>query len=79
MLFAPTLIFSAVSGSWQLFNWHQSTKDRSYLAPRALEVLSFVHKEAACADHAEAAAHAAALFPLRGGGRSGDLDRPRSG
>ena len=32
--------------SWQLFNWHQSTKDRSYLAPRALEVLSYVHKEA---------------------------------
>ena len=45
-VFAPTLIFFAVSGSWQLFNWHQSTKDRSYLAPRALEVLSYVHKEA---------------------------------
>ena len=45
-LFAPMLIFFAVSGSWQLFNWHQSTKDRSYLAPRALEVLSYVHKEA---------------------------------
>ena len=44
-LFAPTLIFFAVSGSWQVFNWHQSTKDRSYVAPRALEILSYVHKE----------------------------------
>ena len=44
-LFAPTLVFFAVSGSWQLFNWHQSTKDRSYIAPRTLEILSYVHKE----------------------------------
>jgi ABC-type nitrate/sulfonate/bicarbonate transport system permease component len=44
-LFAPVLIFFAVSGSWQLFNWHQSTKDRTYIAPRALEVLSYLHKE----------------------------------
>ncbi len=45
-LFAPTLIFFAVSGSWQLFNWHQSTKDKSYVAPRALAALSYIHKDA---------------------------------
>ena len=45
-LFAPTLIFFAVSGSWQLFNWHQSTKDKSYVAPPALAALSYIHKEA---------------------------------
>jgi len=45
-LFAPILIFFAVSGSWQLFNWHQSTKDRSYIAPPALAGLSNIHKEA---------------------------------
>src|SRR6476619_6481274 len=45
-LFAPTLIFFAVSGSWQLFNWHQSTKDQTYKAPPALAALSYVHKEA---------------------------------
>ncbi|MGZ4967593.1 MAG: hypothetical protein ACXV97_10490 [Chthoniobacterales bacterium] len=45
-LFAPMLIFFAVTGSWEVFNFHQSTKDRSYIAPRALEVLSEVHKEA---------------------------------
>ena len=44
-LFAPTLIFFAVSGSWQLFNWHQSTKDQSYIAPPALAALSYIHKE----------------------------------
>jgi hypothetical protein len=45
-LFAPMLIFFAVTGSWQLFNWHESKKDRSYTAPPALAALSFVHKNA---------------------------------
>jgi hypothetical protein len=45
-LFAPMLIFFAVTGSWQLFNWHESKKDRSYTAPPALTALSFIHKDA---------------------------------
>ncbi len=45
-LFAPMLIFFAVTGSWQIFNWHQSTKDGSYVAPRALAILSDIHKDA---------------------------------
>ena len=45
-LFAPMLIFFAVTGSWQLFNWHESKKDRSYTAPPVLSALSFVHKDA---------------------------------
>ena len=45
-LFAPILIFFAVTGSWQIFNWHQSTKDGSYVAPRALAALSDIHKDA---------------------------------
>ena len=45
-LFAPMLIFFAVTGSWQLFNWHESKKDRTYTAPPALAALSFVHKDA---------------------------------
>jgi hypothetical protein len=45
-LFAPMLIFFAVTGSWQLFNWHESTKDKTYTAPPALAALSFVHKDA---------------------------------
>jgi uncharacterized iron-regulated membrane protein len=44
-LFGPTLIFFAVTGSWQLFNWHESTKNHSYTAPRALAALSNLHKE----------------------------------
>jgi hypothetical protein len=44
-VFAPVLIFFAVSGSWQLFNWHESTRDHTYTAPRALAVLSNIHKE----------------------------------
>jgi hypothetical protein len=45
-LFAPMLIFFAVSGSWQLFNWHESKKDKTYTAPPALAAMSFVHKDA---------------------------------
>jgi hypothetical protein len=45
-LFAPILIFFAVTGAWQLFNWHESKKDRSYTAPPALAALSFMHKDA---------------------------------
>lgn len=45
-LFAPILIFFAVSGSWQLFNWHESKKEKTYTAPPALAALSFVHKDA---------------------------------
>ncbi|MDQ2945055.1 MAG: hypothetical protein M3Y27_03800 [Acidobacteriota bacterium] len=45
-LFAPLLIFFAVTGSWQIFNYHQSKKDGSYTAPRTLAVLSAVHKDA---------------------------------
>jgi uncharacterized iron-regulated membrane protein len=44
-IFAPTLIFFAVTGSWQLFNWHQSSKDHSYVTPRVLASLSYLHKE----------------------------------
>ena len=32
--------------SWQLFNWHESKKDKTYIAPPALAALSFVHKDA---------------------------------
>jgi hypothetical protein len=39
------LIFFAVTGSWQVFNWHESSKT-GYTAPRALSVLSEVHKNA---------------------------------
>ena len=45
-LFAPMLIFFAVTGSWQLFNWHESKKDKTYIAPPALTALSFIHKDA---------------------------------
>jgi hypothetical protein len=45
-LFAPMLIFFAVSGSWQLFNWHESDKKGTYRAPRALVILSDIHKDA---------------------------------
>lgn len=45
-LFAPMLIFFAVTGSWQVFNWHHSDKNwNGYKAPQALSILSEIHKE----------------------------------
>ncbi len=43
-VFAPVLIFFAVSGAWQLFGLHRATKDGSYEPPRALVLLSDVHQ-----------------------------------
>ncbi len=42
-LFAPALLFFAISGAWQLYRFHDSKKDGSYTAPRAVEALSAVH------------------------------------
>ena len=42
-LFAPALIFFAVSGSWQIFRLQDTAKDGSYTAPAVLETLSAVH------------------------------------
>ena len=43
-LFAPVLLFFAVSGAWQVFRLNDAKKDGSYTPPRALKVLSAVHK-----------------------------------
>ncbi len=45
-LFAPALIFFAVTGTWQLYRAHESTKDHSYAAPPVLRTLSAVHMNA---------------------------------
>ncbi|MDQ6624589.1 MAG: hypothetical protein M3Y69_00405 [Verrucomicrobiota bacterium] len=42
-LFAPALIFFAVSGTWQLYRLHDTKKDGSYTAPAAISALSAVH------------------------------------
>jgi hypothetical protein len=42
-LFAPALIFFAVTGAWQLYRVHDSAKDGSYVAPHPVQVLSAVH------------------------------------
>lgn len=43
-VFAPALIFFAVSGAWQLFSFHVGTKDRSYQPPEAIAAISRVHQ-----------------------------------
>lgn len=43
-LFAPALIFFAVTGAWQLYRANDKSKDGSYVPPRAVAVLSAVHK-----------------------------------
>jgi hypothetical protein len=41
---APLMLFFAVTGAWQVFRLHESRKDGSYTAPRAVARLSDVHK-----------------------------------
>lgn len=43
-LFAPILIFFAVTGAWQLYRWNDSNKN-GYVAPPALKMLSAIHKD----------------------------------
>ena len=43
-LFAPVLIFFAVTGAWQLFGLHRGTKDGSYTPSRVLVDLSEIHE-----------------------------------
>jgi hypothetical protein len=42
-LFAPALLFFAVTGGWQICRLQDSAKDGSYTAPAALEFLSAIH------------------------------------
>jgi len=44
-LFAPVLIFFAVTGSWQLYRANDPSKDGSYVPPKPVEVLSAIHKD----------------------------------
>jgi ABC-type nitrate/sulfonate/bicarbonate transport system permease component len=43
-LFAPILIFFAVTGAWQLYRWNDNTKN-GYVAPKPLKMLSAMHKD----------------------------------
>lgn len=43
-VFAPMLIFFAITGSWQLFALHRGTKDGSYVPPSLLSTLSTIHQ-----------------------------------
>jgi hypothetical protein len=40
---APMLILFAVSGSWQLLNFHKAKKDGSYKPPAAMKMASDLH------------------------------------
>ena len=43
-LFAPVLIFFAMTGAWQLFALHRGRKDGSYSPPSPVVLLSDVHQ-----------------------------------
>ena len=43
-LFAPALIFFAVTGGWQIYRLNDTPKDGSYTAPRLVRALSAIHQ-----------------------------------
>jgi hypothetical protein len=42
-VFAPALLFFAVTGTWQLYRMHDAPKDGSYTPPPAIRALSAIH------------------------------------
>ena len=45
MLFAPSLLFFAVTGALQLFDLHETKPGRSFEPPEVLQELGMVHKK----------------------------------
>ena len=43
-IFAPVLIFLALTGGLQLYDLHESTKDGSYIAPKLVAAMGWIHK-----------------------------------
>ncbi len=43
-LFAPLLLFFALTGAWQTFGFHEAPRDKSYTPPAWIAKLSEVHK-----------------------------------
>lgn len=43
-IFTPMLVFFAVTGSLQMFDWQKTRKDGSYTAPQIAVVTSEMHK-----------------------------------
>jgi hypothetical protein len=76
-LFAPTLIFFSVTGSWQLFNWHESTKDHLYGAASSGGSFEYPQGNAPARD-SSAQVYSLALFHRRCRDGAGDLNHARS-
>ena len=49
-LFAPVLLFFAVSGAWQVYRVNDAKKDGSYTPPKIIKTLSSVHKNQTLTD-----------------------------
>ena len=43
-IFAPALIFLAFTGALQLYDLHESKKDGSYVAPKLVAAMGWIHK-----------------------------------
>lgn len=43
-IFMPMLVFFAVTGCLQMFEWHESRKDGSYHAPQIAEITAEMHR-----------------------------------
>ena len=45
ILFAPTILFFAITGGLQMFSFHETTRGSSYVPPQILVHLSQLHKK----------------------------------
>ncbi|HXA37521.1 MAG TPA: hypothetical protein VNW53_00845 [Phenylobacterium sp.] len=64
-LFAPALLFFAVSGLWQVFDLHKPQPGRGFEPPQALRSLSALHKDQTLATPARPARKGPSPGPKR--------------
>jgi hypothetical protein len=48
VIFAPTILFFAITGSLQMFGLHETSRGSSYVPPAILVHLSQLHKKGHC-------------------------------
>ena len=63
-IFAPVLIFLSCTGALQLYDFHESKKDGSYVAPRLLAALGQVHKNQSLPGDARGSGRTLKIFML---------------
>ena len=78
ILFAPTILFFAITGGLQMFSFHETTRGSSYVPPQALEHLAQLHKKGTLYLPQRRSAPAAAAKPEGAKPEAPEPDTPKA-